>query len=134
MKKSMATNVGPDNHRHSRSHGIFNLQNPLSVVRSAKFRIPHLKMESSSSQSSISNGDVELKSYNSLDIEQNFENLKEALNRTTDEQKEEIRGPTGTVRGFKNIIKDRKNHLSKAGRVTTLFEVSRRKFLSVLDY
>lgn len=83
-------------------------------------------MDSSSSRSSsISNGDIDLKSYSSsTDLEQNFENLKIALNGQEDEKKEEIVGPTGTVRGFKNMIKDRKKHFSKAGSMTALSEVS----------
>ncbi|XP_031570667.1 glutaredoxin domain-containing cysteine-rich protein 1-like [Actinia tenebrosa] len=130
MKKRITTSLVSEIHRHSRPHGIFfNFHNPLSVGRSANFKLQHSKMDSlnSSRSSSISNGDVDLKSYSSsssTSLEQNFENLRIALNGKEDEKKEEIVGPTGTVRGFKNIIKDRKKHLSKAGSMTALSEAN----------
>lgn len=100
------------NPKNTRLRVNLNFQNPLIAVRSARFKLPQSMAESNNNNTDPStkqNGKVALKKVQfNVDLEQNYSNLKESLNgKSTEVKKEEIIGPTGTVRGFKNIIKER---------------------------
>lgn len=105
-----------NNPRNTRLRANLNFRNPLIAVNSAKFKLPRSMAESNNGdRKKKQNGNVTLKKVKfNVDLEQNYSNLKESLNgRSTDVKKEEIVGPTGTVRGFKNIIKERQVNFGK---------------------
>ena len=78
----------------------------LSTKRRSLFRFKIPSM-------SDSDGAVELTAYNGTNGESCGNGLGEILKNggAVSASKQEIRGPTGTVRGFKNLIRDRKECL-----------------------
>ena len=124
MDKRLTARLKDSNPRNGRLRVNLKFQNPLTGVRSSKFRIHHNMAESISNHTAM-NGTVELKNVQSVDFEQNYANLRESLNgRTAELKQKEIVGPTGTVRGFKNIIKDRQKNFDKLNSLAALTEVS----------
>lgn len=121
MDSEAATSRRTDkNPKNTRLRVNLNFQNPLIAVKSTKFKIPQRMAESNNNYNldtcaTEQNGKVALKKVQfNVDLEQNYSNLKEALNgKNSEVKKEEIFGPTGTVRGFKNIIKERQVNFDK---------------------
>lgn len=105
---------GDNNPKNTRLRVNFNLQNPL---RSTKYSLPTKMAECNGNglDSRTSNGKVSLKKVQfNVDLEQNYSNVKASLSeRNNEAKKQQIYGPTGTIRGFKNIIKERQMNFDK---------------------
>lgn len=105
--------------KNTRLRVNLNFQNPLIGLRSTKFSLRDKMAECNNNRnghdhSQTTNGVLLKKVQFDVDLEQNYSNLKASLSeRNTEVKKQEIVGPTGTVRGFKNIIKERQVNFDK---------------------
>ncbi|XP_028513040.1 glutaredoxin domain-containing cysteine-rich protein 1 [Exaiptasia diaphana] len=120
MDNGITETAKDNNPKNTRLRVNLNFQNPLIGLRSTRFSLTDKMAECNNNLNGrdhpeTKNGNVSLKKVQfNVDLEQNYSNLKASLSeRNAEVKKQQIVGPTGTVRGFKNIIKERQMNFDK---------------------